>query len=213
MKLPHLFLLLFLCSFAMSSFAQEDTKKYRKKDLEQLEAYEEGDYLFPPKPKNNLSIGVKGGTSFVFGDIRPQLGYAAGLDLRKGLGHSFSLRFQASYSQARGQNAKVSRGYIGGARLGNPWAETYFSNGVNFFDGSATPPPVFYNFQMQAGDVALQAVFNLNNINFYKEQSQWSVFAAAGVGLMGYVTKVDALDANNEVYNHFDAVSNTSSAD
>jgi len=40
-----------------------------------------------------------------------------------------------------------------------------------------------------------------NNVNFYKEESKWNLYAAFGLGLVGINTRVDVLDQNGENYN------------
>lgn len=203
-NVKHLLLLMFLSSTMLAGYAQEESKKYREQDLEQLEMYEDGDYLFPPKPRNNWSIGVKGGLAFVAGDVRSQPGMGFGLDVRKAMGHVFSLRLQATGGQAFGQNWSPTNGYRN--HNGNPWNELYFPGGVNQLDNSGTPPNVYYNFRMRYADVALQGLVNLNNINFYKEQAKWNVYAGAGLGVNAYNTAVDALDGNGNPYTHFNEV-------
>ena len=191
-KFKHLLLLMFLCSFMMTvGYAQEDKYDNVPKRLQdQKDQYDDGDYLFPPQPKNNWSIGVKGGLAYVAGDVKAQPGAGFGLDVRKALGHAFSLRLQAGLGQAHGLNYQPTYGYRN--HLGNPWNEVYYQGGVNQITQTESPPPVFYNFRMRYADVALQGVVNLNNINFYKEQNQWNIYAAAGIGMMAYNTKIDA---------------------
>lgn len=192
-KLRHLLLLMFLCSTMTSITLAQDDDKYknvRKSDYDQKDQYDDGDYLFPPEPKNNWSIGIKGGLAYVAGDVKAQPGAGFALDVRKALGHVFSLRLQGGIGQTEGLNYQRTTGYRN--HVNNPWNDVYYSGGVNQLDNSTVPPEVYYNYQMRYGDLALQAVVNLNNINFYKEQAQWNVYAAAGVGVMAYNTKVDA---------------------
>lgn len=193
----HLLLLVFLSSiFTIGTYAQEETAdddKYRnvpKRLQDQKDQYDDGEYLFPPKPKNNLSVGIKGGHAFVSGDVSPQPGFGFGINLRKALGHAFSIRLEATGGQTTGLNYKTSTGYQNHA--GNPWNTLYFQPNT-----TVGPPSVYYNFQMTYADLSIQALVNLNNINFYKEQSKWNVFAGAGIGLMGYYTAVDALRGDN----------------
>ncbi|RMG18754.1 MAG: OmpA family protein [Bacteroidetes bacterium] len=198
-NLKHLLLLMFLSSIIMvGGYAQEDNTddKYAnvpKRLHEQKDQYDDGEYLFPPKPKNNWSIGIKGGLAFVAGDVKPQPGFGLGLDVRKAIGHSFSVRLSASAGQTTGLNYQRTNGY--GAKAGNPWDQYYYQVRTQ------PAPWVYYNYQMTYGDLTLQGVVNLNNINFYKEQAKWNLYAAGGIGLMGYQTKVDALDSNGDIYN------------
>lgn len=190
-NLRHLLLLMFLSSTIFGYAQDEDKyKNIRKQDHDQKDQYEDGDYLFPPQPKNNWSVGVKGGAAFISGDVKAQPGAGFALDVRKALGHVFSLRLEASAGQPTGLNYQPTQGYKG--HNGNPWNTTYYNGGVSAIDGSTTAPYVYYNYRMRYGDLTLQGVVNLNNINFYKEQSQWNIYAAAGIGGMAYNTKVDA---------------------
>ncbi|MEM7372237.1 MAG: OmpA family protein [Bacteroidota bacterium] len=201
----HLLLLMFLSSMILGYSQDEDKyKNIRKRDQDQKDQFDDGDYLFPPQPRNNWSVGIKGGLAYVAGDVKAQPGAGFALDVRKALGHVFSFRLQGGVGRTYGQNYEQTHGYRN--KDTNPWNVNYYPNGVNQLNGGDQPPQVFYNYRMQYGDLALQGVVNLNNINFYKEQSQWNIYAAAGVGLMGYSVKVDALDANGAPYSHFDEV-------
>ncbi len=196
-NVSQLFFVVFLCSIAAIGFAQEsEGDKYKNipsRLYEQKDKYDAGEYLFPPRPKNNWSIGVKGGYAFISGDVSSQPGFGLALDVRKALGHAFSLRLQTGFGITKGLNYQPHSGYRGGA-FGNPWEINYADPATN------TRPNVFFNYRMTYYDVGLQGIFNVNNINFYKEQSNWSLFLGAGVGLMGYNTDIDALDANGNIY-------------
>ncbi|MEO1451931.1 MAG: hypothetical protein AAFV07_20535, partial [Bacteroidota bacterium] len=123
--LRHLLLLVFLCSIVIPSFAQDEKyKNIRKKDFDQKDQYDDGDYLFPPQPRNNWSIGLKGGLAYVAGDVKAQPGFGAALDVRKALGHVFGLRLQAGVGRAQGLNYQSATGYRN--HPGNPWNENYF---------------------------------------------------------------------------------------
>jgi len=191
--------------FVIGNAQDEDKyKNVRKNDYDQKDQYDDGDYLFPPEPRNNWSVGVKGGLAYVAGDVKAQPGLGLALDIRKALGHVFSLRLQGGVGQAQGQNYQPTQGYRNQA--GNPWANAYFPARVNQVTGTGLVPDVYYNYQMRYGDLALQGLVNLNNINFYKEQSQWGIYAGAGIGIMGYNVSVDALDGNGNVYTFYDEV-------
>ncbi len=202
-NVKHLLLLMFLSSVMMvGGYAQDGDDKYHNvpnRLQDQKDEYDDMDYLFPPQPKSNWSIGIKGGLAYVAGDVKARPGLGFGIDVRKAMGHIFGLRFQATGGQTKGQNYQLTNGYKN--HQNNPWDTNYFT------DRTTTPPSVFYNFQMRYFDVGLQGVVNLNNINFYKEQNKWNIFASAGIGLMAYNTKVDALNANGEIYD-FSSVPN-----
>lgn len=195
----HLLLLMFLSSIIMvGGYAQEEDTDDKYKNIpkrlhEQKDQYDDGEYLFPPKPKNNWSVGVKGGLAFVAGDVKRQPGFGFGVNVRKAIGHTFSVRLGASIGQTNGLNYQLTNGYSG--HRGNPWDQLYYTN------RNQVAPSVYYNYRMNYGDLILQGMVNLNNVNFYKEKVKWNLYAAGGIGLMGYQTKVDALDASGDIYN------------
>ena len=207
--LQHLLLLMFFCSSVLIGLSQDEDKykNIRKKDYDQKDQYDDGDYLFPPQPKNNWSIGAKAGAAFVSGDVKPQPGMGFAVDVRKAMGHVFGMRFQVGAGQTTGLNYQPANGYRNHA--GNPWDAIYYPNNVSTIDGSNVPPYVYYNYRMRYADAALQGIVNLNNINFYKEQNQWNIYAAAGVGVMAYNTKVDAGSGQAVTPYDFNSVSQT----
>ena len=194
----YTFLVAFLSSFLMiSGYAQEETSGDKYENIprrlqEQKDQYDSGDYLFPPKPKNNWSVGIKGGHSFVSGDVSPQLGYVVGLDIRKALGHAFSLRAGGFYGQTNGLDYQRSEG----------WSKVEFSTPLQRLYRNSAPgiPPLYYNYRMKYFDGGIQALLNLNNINFYKEQNSWNIFLGVGIGLSAYSTRMDVLDENGNIY-------------
>lgn len=204
-KFKPLLLLVLLAGFISTSlFAQEtenryDEKWYKDKDKEALQKFKDGDALFPPRPKSDLSIGVKGGLSFITGDVSD---YpiappgAIGISIRRAFGHAFSLRFEGNYTRNFGLDYRPRGGYQSGIRPtgandsinNNPWLQEGYT------------APVYMNYRTKTFDATIQGVFNLNNVNFYKEQTKWNLYAAFGLGLIGINTRVDVLDNNGENY-------------
>ncbi|MFK7969073.1 MAG: OmpA family protein [Bacteroidia bacterium] len=200
-QLKPLLLFLLACIIAAPSiYAQEEGddqgdgdddryKNIRKRDQQQMDDYLSGEYLFPPKPKNNMSIGLKVGTAFVRGDIPSAPGGNLALDIRKALGHAFSIRLQANVARMHGLEFRPRTGYTNAsAATMNPWRTNSYTGGV------------FENYETRTGDLSLQAVVNLNNINFYKEQVKWNVYAFAGIGAIGYNSKTNATDDQGNAY-------------
>lgn len=210
-KFKPLLLLVLLAGFISNSlFAQEpenryDEKWYKAKDKEALDKFKDGDALFPPRPKSDMSIGVKGGLSFITGDVSD---YpiappgAIGISIRRAFGHAFSLRFEGNYTRNFGLDYRPRTGYKSSGPIpgptdtlnNNPWLQQGYSDGV------------YMNYRTKTFDATIQGVFNLNNVNFYKEKTKWNLYAAFGLGLVGINTRVDALDANMENYD-FSSVS------
>ncbi|MEM6633638.1 MAG: hypothetical protein AAF694_28455, partial [Bacteroidota bacterium] len=192
----HILLIVLLSSaFIIPMRAQQSPKGDKYKNIprrlqEQKDKYDSGDYLFPPKPKNNWSVGIKGGHAFVSGDVSPQPGFVVGFDVRKALGHAFSLRAGGFYGQMKGLDYQRSEGYAK-SPFSTPLKRVFTPEGL---------PLIYYNFRTQYFDAGIQALLNLNNINFYKEQNSWNIYIGAGLGLSAYSTDMDVRDANNIPY-------------
>lgn len=197
-QLKPLLLVLLACLICTPNlFAQDDPeadtngeddkyKNVRKRDQQQMDDYLNGDYLFPPKPKNNIAIGLKVGTAFIKGDIPSAPGGNIALDIRKAFGHTFSVRLQANIARMHGLEYRERGGYLNSSATSlNPWRVNAYTDGV------------FENYETRTGDLSLQAVVNLNNINFYKEQVKWNLYAFAGIGVMGYNVKTNALNGTD----------------
>jgi outer membrane protein OmpA-like peptidoglycan-associated protein len=157
--------------------------------------YEAKQEAFPAPRKNNWSIGIQGGPAYISGDIRADRGLGFGLNIRKALGHTFSLRLQGATGYARGLNWRPNASY-------------FFNSGLN---GNNDPNVnyltlpydyVFYNYQMRFYDANLQGVVNIGNISFYNKQPKLSFYAFAGVGGMMYITELDALDETGSMYDY-----------
>ena len=196
--------ILLLSGSIFPAFSQEDEYKNIPKRLyDQKDRYDDGDYYFPPKPKNKWALGLKAGWAYVSGDVNSRPGLNLGLDVRKALGHSFSLRLQLAAGQTFGMDDEASFGYRNHRE--NPWNTIYFDRGINQVDpANPNSPPVFYNYRMRYGDASIQAVVNMNNINFYRDQCKWNIYMALGLGLMGYQTRIDAGTLSGQNVNPYD---------
>ncbi len=196
--------LLILCSLMLSPLGAQtiDPEAYPGQKAQQQQEFLDGESAFPAKPRSKWSLGLKGGAAYVSGDVAAQPGFAGGIDFRRGLGHAVSLRVQATGGQATGLNYQPSRGYRNHGS--SPWNTLYYQGSVNQLDQSASPPPVYYNFQMTYADLSVQAVINLNNINFYKEQPNWGLHAILGAGVLAFNTKIDGGREANGVVDPYD---------
>ena len=94
---PLILTLLTILCIQFSSNAQTDSIALLKKELKpkrKKQSTVAPDDLFQPL-KKSWSVGVHGGYPIVIGDIPPDFGIGYGLDIRKALGYSLSLRLQA----------------------------------------------------------------------------------------------------------------------
>jgi len=142
-------------------------------------------YPFPALPRNQWELGVKAGIFTVFGDVRGRFpGFGAGVHVRKALGYVFSLRGDFGYGVAKGLNWQPSHNIIK-----NPAWSAYYT-------GSTVNSSVFYNYKTSVFDMSLQAVASLNNIRFHKATTKFNPYLFAGLGLMVYDTKIDAMNGS-----------------
>ncbi|MFN8308497.1 MAG: OmpA family protein [Chitinophagales bacterium] len=148
-----------------------------KKILRQYD-YENRSYPFPAKKKDKWAIGVHGGAVYMFGDISAKFGWGAGLRIHKALGHVFSLRLEGLYGQEKGQD------YTPRVNPYNPGARYYG------------------NYKMQYGELLLEGMATLNNINFYQKQPRVLINVFLGAGVMFNETRKDELDASGNLYDY-----------
>ncbi|MGV3530493.1 MAG: OmpA family protein [Flavisolibacter sp.] len=129
-------------------------------------------------------LGLKVGAFNIMGDVPSLLSPGFGVHLRKALGHVVSLRLEYMYGIGKGLDWKPASNYDN-----NP---AWTNNGYD----RATDPRVFYNYRTRVQDLSLEGLFALNNINFYKAQTNVSIYGLLGVGAMIYDAKVNALNGS-----------------
>ena len=164
-----------------SGYDVADSSVIPSKRMPQHTEFMNATYNYPAKPRNQWEIGLKFGSLSVIGDFDGKfLSPAGGIHVRKAFGHLFSLRLQYMYGVAKGQNWKPAGGYTGKGL--NPWQQLGYSG------------PVYYNYKTNIQDLALEGVFSLNNIRFYKSEVKTNFYVFGGVGLSVYDARVNALN-------------------
>ncbi len=145
---------------------------------EQHEAFLDGEYRFPAKPRNMWTFGLEGGYDQINGDVDPEFGYNVGINARKALGYASSVRFGVNYMAPSGADdpGTLSR-LIGGA---NAKAQRYTAITGQALGGTNTVWSYQHEFEQQAFVPYAEFVLNLNNINFHREQTNWSFEVGAG---------------------------------
>src|SRR5438046_2378783 len=80
-----------------------DSSYYSTKSLPQFNEFRNNAYPFPPKPKNQWEVGIKGGLFTIASDVPavfPTGGF--GVHVRKSLGYVVSLRGEFDYGVGKG---------------------------------------------------------------------------------------------------------------
>jgi hypothetical protein len=148
-------------------------------------------------------VGVSGGLFNVSGDVPSQLGtFGFAAHARKAIGHVFSLRLQYLYGTSKGLNWKAARNFANNDALRDIYSAAWLYNGnmITTIPGQAAQV-VYYNYKTKAQDLSIQGLINLNNINFYNEKSNWSLYVGGGIGFSAYETRINARnEANGTTY-------------
>ncbi|MBX2845290.1 MAG: OmpA family protein [Saprospiraceae bacterium] len=150
--------------------------------MDQHEAFLDGEYRFPAKPRNMWALGIEGGYAQVSGDVNPEFGYNVGASLRKALGYATSLRLRYDYQRPEGEDYSVSQMNTSNStqRVGT----TDLAGGLHFD-----------NFEATIHQATLELVLNLNNINFHREQNRWNLDLSLGGGGILYDTETTLMAA------------------
>ena len=198
----------FLLAFLSQSFAQDNTTEsaysYDIRDsslipakrIPQHNEFLNNAYPFPARPRDEWEIGIKGGLSTVSGAVRASLPtFGFGLQVRKSLGYTFSIRAEYDYLNAKGLNWQPS--YSGYAA--NPQISQYYS--------AAAHDPVFYNYKTNIQEFSVQGVVNLNNISFHRAKSSVLFYLFGGVGFATYATQYNMLNSSGVPYDFSTIVS------
>ncbi|MBS1660832.1 MAG: hypothetical protein JST68_07250, partial [Bacteroidetes bacterium] len=193
-----------LCLFLSYSYGQvgqsydvRDSSLIPTKRLAQHNEFLNNAYPFPAKPRNEWELGVKGGYTYGFTDVRnwgPTGGF--GVHLRKALGYVVSLRLEYDWLRLRGLGYQPTQGYGRNAVL-----SSYYGDG-----GVPNAPFLFNNFRSTIHELSLQGVFSLNNINFHKAKTSWNAYIFGGPGLATYSTFYKTVDGSGAAYNYSDII-------
>lgn len=176
-----------------------------EKRMEQQTEFNADQTPYPAKPRSMWTVGLNVGLNNVAGDVNTRpigngnfaLGY--GVNVRKALGYAASLRL----------------GYNGGTAYGQNWNPQSVRNNSaltrlvdldndgnleGYEDGAGNDKRFIHNYKMSYHNAALDVIFNLNNLKFYKAENKVAFNIYAGPSLLIYQTKYNALDASNNLY-------------
>src|SRR5579872_2932947 len=141
-----------------SSYDIRDSSLIPTRRLAQHNEFLNNAYPFPAKPRNQWEIGIKGGYTNGFTDVRnwgPTGGF--GVHVRKALGYVFSIRAEYDWIRLRGLDWQPTEAWGK-----NPVLASYYQP-LDY---------VFYNYRSTVHELTLQGVANLTNINFHKAKQK-----------------------------------------
>ncbi len=168
-----------------------DSSKIATKNMAQYNEFRNNQYPYPAKPRDMWQLGVTGGVLVpLFSVPNAQFpGWHAGLNIRKSLGYTVSVKAGIEYGEAKGYE------YRPYANLGNLPADVaakYTAAGLTTY----VP-----NYKMQAVIPSVEMMFSFGNILFHHGNPKHNVYITAGYTPFVYHTKIDALDASGNPYN------------
>ncbi|HMQ06975.1 MAG TPA: OmpA family protein [Saprospiraceae bacterium] len=186
--------LFFLFSYTFTLYSQEATsmtdeaRKTLGSKEEQNEKWRMGEYKYSARPNDAWELGIHLGHFFISGDVNAVPGMGIGLHLRKAIHYNFSLRGELFFGQARGLDTQPRTRPSGGL------VEAVYApyEGV---DGGW-----FASYRNRQANMTLQGVLNIGNMLFHKENNNWNLYTALGVGLSLTKTQLDLLGDNNQPY-------------
>jgi outer membrane protein OmpA-like peptidoglycan-associated protein len=155
------------------TYTVTDPAYYNKKQLVQNNDFLIGKSDYPGKPKNMWEVGIKGGSFTIHGDMPadPLRSWGFGAHVRKALGHVMSLRLEYVYGVASGEDYRPMD-YTG---VQSTLSTQIWSENVDRAN-------IYPNYKTKAQDLSLQALFNIHNIRFYKDQTNLTLYGIVGFG-------------------------------
>lgn len=176
-----------------------DSGYYPKgKPSKQFHQYMEHQEPFPPRPRSMWEMGMGVGLYNLVGNIPSTMLWQGGggginLNVRKSLGYIFSMRLQYIYGVAKNMDMSATTGYDG------PY--TQFGYVPLQQSGPGIPAErVYRSTRMESSQMNLDLMFNAGNISFHRARNKISFFGFAGLGALGYKTRVNALNGQYEEY-------------
>ncbi len=159
-----------------------DESKVPQSRMDQHEAFVNGEYIYPAKPRNMWALGLEGGYAQVSGDVNPDFGWNAGINFRKALGYALSLRLGALYIKPEGLDFDRSLSAIGAAKRDR----------TGRLNGDLGPNQIAlyqHGFESEMIMPFAEIVLNMNNINFHREQNRWNFNVSGGPAALFWDTK------------------------
>lgn len=194
----------FALLFAFVGFAQDDAMIQDEvtKDAEKNAQWRTGEYAYSSKPKSAWEVGLGLGHFMINGDVKtnPFKGFGVSLHARKALGYVFSLRGEVMYGRHTSFDDRIMPISAIQAERFYIMNEDNAQAAVNAY--GAANQPFFRNYQTSVIGGSIQAIANIGNILFHKENNKWGAHALAGVGIYSSTVKLNLLDGNGSIYNY-----------
>lgn len=114
-------------------------------------------------------------------------GGGVNVNVRKSLGYIFSVRAQYIYGVAKNLDLQPTTAYD------KPYLEFHYIPS-QFAGANGADSMVYRSTRMESSQFNLDLMFNAGNINFHKARNKMSFFGYLGLGMLGYKTRVNAVN-------------------
>ncbi len=170
----------------------DDSSKVSTKNMAQYNEFRNNQYPYPAKPRDMWQIGVTGGVLVPLFDVpNAQFpGWHAGLNIRKSLGYTVSVKAGVEYGEAKGYEY----------RLGTSTRNLPASVPASVVAQYAASGQFLPAYKMQAVIPSVEMMFSFGNILFHHGNPKSNVYFTAGYTPFVYHTKLDVLNANGQPY-------------
>lgn len=192
----------------LPSFMRPDSTKIKSKRMGQYNDFVNLKTIYPPRPRHKGALEVYGGSYGISGDVSSRGGWNVGLGYRWNIGYVLSMRADAHYGRAWGQefdfktvSGSLQNGFDirnGAYRRGNQISKD--NGGTEYKDNNNKF--VLDNYFNQSVDLSTSLIFNLNNLKYHKKQNKANFYAFFGVGVQLYKTMVDVLNSEGVLYDY-----------
>ncbi len=175
-----------------------DSSYYPKSRQKQFRQFMDHQTALPPKPRNQVEVGLGFGLYNVQGDIPSLMLWQKGgggfhIHARKAWGYIFSTRLQYIYGVGKNLDVQPTTSFDA------PYTKLGYTP---IYNATATNPAssIYRATRTESSQLNLDLMFNLKNISFHQDRNSVSFYGYLGFGALAYKTRVNATDANGNKY-------------
>ena len=141
----------------------------------------------------NWSFGATKGYALIDGEVDPGSGFAFGFHATKHFSQLLSARLYIGMGDMQGQDDNSSQNW-----LNHPGWNGQRDPNINY--NMANSSSIYANYKTSYQEVSLQGQFRFSQLPFFNNKSAFDGFLLVGIGAMRFQTKIDAADANQQIY-------------
>ena len=141
----------------------------------------------------SLKIGAEKGVASIGGEVNSATGFGLGFFIEKPIYPALSIRLYGAMGSMRGQDLNPTQNWIN-----HPSWNGTINPLVDY--RQANPNFIYANYQTNYLEASFQGKLTFTQLPFLNNQSNFDAFLLAGIGLMQFESKVDAIDNTAAIY-------------